>query len=77
MAKSGVGIGLSNSKCLVEALAGTIDLQSKPDKGTIVTFSVDLVLKKASVKVVRSFTNEENEEHQPMMPETETLKSLQ
>ena len=46
MVKSGVGTGLSNSKCLVEALAGTIDLQSKPNKGTIVTFSIDLVLKK-------------------------------
>ena len=44
MVKSGVGTGLSNSKCLVEALAGTIDLQSKPNKGTIVTFSIDLVL---------------------------------
>ena len=44
--KSGVGTGLSNSKCLVEALGGTIDLQSKPNKGTIVTFSVDLVLGK-------------------------------
>ena len=44
--KTGVGTGLSNSKCLVEALGGTIDLQSKPDKGTIVTFSVDLVIKK-------------------------------
>ena len=43
---SGIGIGLSNSKCLVQALAGTIDLQSKPDKGTIVTFSVDIVIKK-------------------------------
>ena len=44
--KSGVGTGLSNSKCLVEALDGYIDLQSKPNKGTIVTFEVDLVLKK-------------------------------
>jgi len=44
--KSGIGIGLSNSKCLVTALAGEIHIQSKPDKGTIVTFSVDIVLKK-------------------------------
>lgn len=46
LSKSGIGIGLSNSKCLVEALGGTIDLQSKLDKGTIVTFSIDIVLQK-------------------------------
>ena len=44
--KSGIGIGLSNSKSLVEALAGEIDIQSRSNKGTIVQFSVDIVLKK-------------------------------
>lgn len=51
LSKSGIGIGLSNSKCLVQALGGTIDLQSKPNKGTIVTFSVDIVLKKQKTVV--------------------------
>lgn len=45
LAKAGVGIGLSNSKCLINSLNGTIDLQSKPDKGTIVTFSIDVTAK--------------------------------
>lgn len=44
LSNSGIGIGLSNSKCLVNALAGKIDLQSKLDKGTIVTFEVDIVV---------------------------------
>ena len=48
--KSGVGIGLSNAKCLTSALNGAIDLQSKPDKGTIVNFSVDIVIKKEKPK---------------------------
>ena len=41
---SGIGIGLSKSKSLVQALAGEIDLQSKYDMGTIVQFSIDIVL---------------------------------
>lgn len=41
---------MSNSKCLVNALSGTIDIQSKVDKGTIVTFSVDIVLAKDKKK---------------------------
>ena len=44
LSNSGIGIGLSNSKCLVNALAGEIDLQSKLDKGTIVTFEIDIVV---------------------------------
>lgn len=50
ISRSGIGIGLSNSKCLANALAGDIDLQSKTGKGTIVTFSVDLVIRKEKQK---------------------------
>ena len=39
--KSGIGIGLSNSKCLVKALGGQINLESKLGHGTIVSFSVE------------------------------------
>mmetsp|Transcript_22482 Transcript_22482/g.27727 ORF Transcript_22482/g.27727 Transcript_22482/m.27727 type:complete len:141 (-) Transcript_22482:1460-1882(-) len=42
--QAGIGTGLSNSKCLVNALAGDINIQSKPNKGTIVTFSVDIMV---------------------------------
>ena len=38
---SGVGIGLSNSKCLVKALNGKISLESKLGNGTIVSYSVE------------------------------------
>ena len=42
--KSGIGIGLSNSKCLVKALEGQINLESKLGHGTIVSFSVETLL---------------------------------
>jgi signal transduction histidine kinase len=51
--KSGVGIGLSNSKALAEYLSGQIELQSKFDQGTSVTFSVKIrpiILKPSSVE---------------------------
>ena len=57
--KSGIGIGLSNSKQLVQALAGEIDIQSKPSKGTIVTFSVDIVLKKEKMPVDKAAVRSE------------------
>lgn len=44
--KTGIGIGLSISKCLVTALNGEIKISSKEGKGTIVNFCIDLVLTK-------------------------------
>jgi two-component system, sensor histidine kinase and response regulator len=38
---SGIGVGLSNSKILVESMGGTINLQSEVGIGTTVRFSVD------------------------------------
>ena len=38
---SGIGIGLSNSKCLVKALNGHISLESKLGNGTIVSYSIE------------------------------------
>ena len=38
---SGIGIGLSNSKCLVKSLNGQISLESKLGNGTIVSYSIE------------------------------------
>ena len=39
---SGVGIGLTNAKILCEGLNGNIELESKVNKGTRVTFSIEM-----------------------------------
>ena len=50
---SGIGVGLSNSKILVESMGGTIDLASEVGTGTSVRFSID-----ANATNDRSFTND-------------------
>ena len=39
---SGVGIGLTNAKILCEGLNGNIEVISKVNKGTSVTFSIEM-----------------------------------
>ena len=53
-AYTGIGRGLSNAKSLVNALSGEINILSKPNCGTIVTFSVDIVVKKERSPIAKN-----------------------
>ena len=59
---SGIGVGLSNSKILVESMGGTINLQSEVGMGTTVIFSID-----ASASADPQFQNDKTEQRRPAM----------
>ena len=51
---NGVGLGLSTSKLLAEAIGGRLQIKSEPNKGTTVTFCVLASLKSDTIKFQQS-----------------------
>ena len=59
-----MGVGLSLSKKIVEALGGQLNIKSEPGLGTRIEFSLKLRSKRAEVtpsKMISSFTFEEEQ----------------